>query len=82
MAHTKMGGFVLHDEKTRILNRLRELRQEHAAALGEGPGAAPGFAEDELLTRKSYRLVKADALDAGVLTEADLHAAGLPPKLE
>ncbi|HWI51115.1 MAG TPA: hypothetical protein VNT01_03110 [Symbiobacteriaceae bacterium] len=73
----------MHNEKTRILERLRELRSEHAAALGEGSGAAAlGLAEDELLTRKSYRLVLEDALDAGVLSEADLHAAGLPPKLE
>ncbi|HWI60753.1 MAG TPA: hypothetical protein VNT75_02815 [Symbiobacteriaceae bacterium] len=61
---------------------MRELHSEHSAALGEGPGEAPGFTEDEMVTRKSYRLVAEDALDAGILTEGDLQAAGLPKRLE
>jgi hypothetical protein len=72
----------LADEKGVALARLRELRAEHAAALGEGPGEAPGFTQDEQVTRKSYKLVAREALDSGALTKADLQAAGLPEKLE
>ncbi|HYF90735.1 MAG TPA: hypothetical protein VD969_00675 [Symbiobacteriaceae bacterium] len=69
------------NEKTRILKRLQELRTEHAASLGEGPGEAPGFIQDEQITRKSYRVVVNDGLDSGAITEADLEALGLPKTL-
>jgi hypothetical protein len=72
----------LADEKDLVLARLRELKAEHAAALGEGPGEAPGFTQDEQITRNSYDLVAGDALDSGTLTKADLQAAGLPKRLE
>lgn len=70
------------DEKEAALARLRELKAQHAAALGEGPGEAPGFIQDEQVTRKSYKLVVREALDSGVLTEAELQVAGLPKILE
>lgn len=69
------------NEKAEFLRRLQELKTEHAASIDEGPGEAPGFTQDEQITRKSYRLVVVDALESGVLTEADLQAAGLPKSL-
>lgn len=70
------------DERTRIINRLRELKIEHEAALGDGPGEAPGHIQDEQGTRKSYKLVAQEAVDNRILTTADLAAAGLPETLE
>lgn len=70
------------DERTRIIERLRELKSEHEAALGQGPGEAPGFIQDEQSTRKSYKLVAQDAVDNGLLTIPELKAAGLPKTLE
>lgn len=70
------------DNRTDVINRLRELASEHQAALGEGPGRAPGFIQDEQITRKSYRTVVDSALNDGVLSEDDLHAEGLPKYLD
>jgi hypothetical protein len=73
----------LSEQKDQVLARLRELKTEHAATLGDAPAAwASGFTEDENITRKSYRLVVVDALESGVLTESDLEHAGLPQTLE
>lgn len=69
------------NNRSEAIRRLHELQSEHAAATGDGPGEAPGFTEDIMVTRRSYRLVAADALDSGVLTEADLEAEGLPKSL-
>jgi len=69
-------------EKGEVLRRLQELKSQHAASIDEGPGRAPGFIQDEQHTRKSYRLVAEDALESGTITEADLHARGLPKALE
>jgi hypothetical protein len=67
----------LNDQK-QVVARLHELIAQHASALGEGPEAAPGYTQDEQITRKSYNLVVRDALSSGVLTEADLQDEGLP----
>lgn len=70
------------DEKQRVVERLHELKRAHKAALGEGPGEAPGFIQDEQATRKSYKLVAQDALDAGVISRETLAAENLPEQLD
>jgi hypothetical protein len=67
----------LNDQK-QVVARLHELIAQHAATLGEGPAEAPGYTQDEQITRKSYNLVVKDALSSGVLTEANLQDEGLP----
>jgi hypothetical protein len=67
----------------RKLNRLHKLRTEHEASTGAGPEEqAPGFIEDEMVTRNSYELAVREALEDGVLTEEALAAEGLPKELE
>lgn len=70
------------ESKEQVLSRLRELKSEHEASIDEGPGRAPGFIQDEQVTRKSYKLVARDALSDGLITREDLQAAGLPEALE
>ncbi|HEY3365454.1 MAG TPA: kynureninase [Symbiobacteriaceae bacterium] len=70
------------EEKDRVLQRLHELKTEHTAALGEGPGEAPGVIQDEQLTRKSYDFVVRGALHDGLLNRDDLWAEGLSETLE
>lgn len=69
---------VLNGAKRETLQRLSELSSEHSAALADGGG----FIQNEQATRKSYRLVLKEALEAGVLTVADLAASGFPERLE
>lgn len=69
-------------DRNQVIARLRELQRQHAAALGEGPGDAPGFIQDEQHTRKSYKTVLHDALGNGVLTKEDLAREGLPDHIE
>lgn len=76
---TRMEG---GNERARVMDRLKELAQMHAAALGEGPGEPYGCIQDEQLTRKSYRLVAREALQEGLISPGDLAAAGLPAQLE
>lgn len=73
---------MANDKRTEVLHRLRELKAQHEAALGERPQVEESFIQDEQITRKSYRLVAADALADGVLTREDLRADGLPEALE
>jgi hypothetical protein len=67
--------------RTKALDRLRELKSQHAASIDEGPGQAPGFTEDEAVLRHSYELVADEALESGVLSDDDLEAEGLPTSL-
>lgn len=68
-------------EKQEYLNRLRELREQHAVRVGpDGPN--PGFIEDEMVTRESYRLVRSDAIRSGQVTLAELADLGLPETLD
>lgn len=68
------------DKKTETLNRLRQLKYEHDQSLVGDPNE--GYIQDEQNTRKSYRLVAEDAMRDGILSAADVEAAGLPLKLE
>jgi len=70
------------ESKEEVLSRLRELKSEHEASIDEGPGRAPGFIQDEQVTRKSYKLVARDGISSGLITHEDLQAAGLPEALE
>lgn len=70
------------DERTKAIARLKELRQMHAAALGEADSEAYGFIQDEQSTRKSYALVAEEALDAGTINKEDLRLEGLEETLE
>lgn len=65
------------DERSRVLDRLKELQARHRAATGEGAGAAEGFMQEEQVTRESYHVVARDAISAGILTEDELAAEGL-----
>jgi|GEM_PF-3024406 len=65
-----------------VIARLRELQAKYRAALGEGPGAAPGFMEDAQVSLRSYDLVAQGGLESGEITKADLQAAGLSAHLE
>lgn len=75
------GGENL-SEQLDVVARLRGLKAKYEAALGEGPGEAPGFAEDAQISLRSYDLVVKDALASGELDPQDLQAAGLPEHLE
>ncbi len=70
------------EKRERILSRLQELKRQHEASLGEGPGHAPGFTQDEQATRKSYNLIVAEALGDQTISKADLATHGLPASLE
>lgn len=70
------------EEKERVLQRLRELKAEHEAALGEQPEAMADVPESEALTRNSYEFVVRGALHDGLLNHDDLWAHGLPETLE
>lgn len=70
------------ENRQQVLQRLRTLLQEHEAAVGEGPGQAPGFIEDEMVTRNSYELVVREGLDSGAITRADLETEGLPVAMD
>jgi hypothetical protein len=70
------------DERTKVIARLKELRQMHAAALGEDDGEAYGFIQDEQSTRKSYALVAEEAMDTGIINKEDLAGEGLEETLE
>lgn len=65
------------------LDHLHRLRAKHAASTGDGPEEkAPGFIEDEMVTRHSYELSVREALEDGQITEEALAAEGLPKELE
>jgi len=65
------------------LDHLRKLRTQHQASTGAGPAdQAPGFIEDEMVTRNSYELSVREALENGEITKAELEAEGLPKELE
>lgn len=70
------------NDRNGYLSQLRDLKRKHEAAIGEGPGRAPGFAEDEAATRKSYLLTVTDALQSGAVSRTDLERAGLPEALD
>lgn len=65
------------DERSRVLERLRELKAQHRASTAEGAGEAPGFMQDEQNTRESYHYVAHEAIRAGVLSREELAAEGL-----
>lgn len=68
-------------EKQEYLNRLKELREQHTVRVDhEGPN--PGFIEDEMVTRQSYRLVRSEAIRSGAVSEAELAELGLPEILD
>lgn len=69
-------------EKPDVIDRLRELKSKYEAALGEGPGEAPGFIQDAQVSLRSYDLVAEEALESGAIDQADLQAAGLSEHLE
>lgn len=68
-------------EKQEYVNRLKELREQHAVRLDED-GPNPGFIEDEMVTRQSYRLVRSEAIRSGQVSEAELAELGLPEILD
>ena len=69
-------------EQGDVIARLRELKSKYEAALGEGPGEAPGFIEDAMVSLRSYDLVAEGALETREITLEDLEAAGLSAHLE
>lgn len=69
------------DERSRYLERLRKLMHMHCVSV-DGDGPNPGFIEDEMVTRNSYRMVLEAALESGVLTDTDLKNEGLPEYLD
>lgn len=69
-------------EQGDVISRLRELKSKYEAALGEGPGEAPGFIEDAMVSLRSYDLVAEGAMETNEVTLAELHAAGLSAHLE
>jgi len=65
------------------LDHLHKLRAQHEASTGDGPpDQAPGFIEDEMVTRNSYELSVREALESGAITEKETAAEGLPKELE
>lgn len=65
------------------LDHLHRLRAQHEASTGDGPAEqAPGFIEDEMVTRNSYELSVREALENGEITEEGLAAERLPKELE
>lgn len=81
MADTNRGVTKMPEQHD-VIARLRELRSKYKAALGEGPGEAPGFIEDAMVTLRSYDLVAEGALETGEITLDDLKAARLSAHLE
>jgi hypothetical protein len=69
-------------DRSQYLEQLKELYREHRGTLYGGPGEAPGFIEDEQVTRHSYGMVVEEALSHGVLTKDDLAAEDLPIRLD
>ncbi len=68
------------DERTRVLNRLRELRAQHEASTRAG--AEESYMESEALARESYHHVASEAVRAGIFSEAELAAEGMPVLLD
>lgn len=68
-------------EKQEYLNRLKELRKQHTVRVDQD-GPNPGFIEDEMVTRQSYRLVRSEAIRSGQVSAAELDELGLPEVLD